>query len=285
MTSSEEPINECFELAMCYFRGTEQTPKNLKKAFELFKKATTIRTGDAFNKTHASAMLILAEFYSIGYVSPKEPETAFSLYSKVAEHDVEGSDIAKHNLACCYRNGDGVPRDVSRAMSLLEPLANKGYPFSQWLLGMCYLNMGNADRAIELFTSAAEKGHSDAQGCLGNCYREGIGVSMNKTKALELEIVAEKQGNVATRFALANVYRIGDGVPKDVQKAIELYEKIVNQEGVNEEVFCLERSHRGWLGSGCKASRRVFLRKTCSVPKGRAPRKKPDFAQAKSYQN
>jgi hypothetical protein len=38
-----------------------------------------------------------------------------------------------------------------------------------------------------------------------------------------------------------------------------------------------ERSHRGkglrprWLGSGCKASRRVFLRKTCPVPKGRAP--------------
>jgi len=41
--------------------------------------------------------------------------------------------------------------------------------------------------------------------------------------------------------------------------------------------FSLERSHRGkgirprWLGSGCKASRRVFLRKTCPIPKGRAP--------------
>jgi hypothetical protein len=26
-----------------------------------------------------------------------------------------------------------------------------------------------------------------------------------------------------------------------------------------------------WLGSGCKASRRVFLRKTCTVPKGSVP--------------
>jgi TPR repeat protein len=243
MSSSEEPINECFELAMCYFRGTEQTPKNLKKAFELFKKASTIRAGDAFNKTHATSMLILAEYYSIGYISQKEPEKAFDLYSKVAEHDdVEGSDIAKHNLACCYKSGDGVPRDMSRAMSLLEPLASKGLAYSQWLLGMCYLNIGNADRAIELLTSAADKGNSDAQGCLGNCYREGIGVSVDKKKAFSLETEAEKQGNIAARYALANVYRIGDGVPIDIGKAKELYEKIVNQEGVSEELKLMTKS-------------------------------------------
>ena len=103
--------------------------------------------------------------------SNREDAAAYSCgEDAVAWHDrasKQRNEFAQYRLAKLYLTGDGVPKDVNRAVKLLEASAEQGNPHAEYLLGKLYLQ-GEAverdvGRAEHWFSQAAYQGHAYAQ--------------------------------------------------------------------------------------------------------------------------
>ena len=74
---------------------------------------------------------------------------------------------AEYRLAKLYLTGNGVPKDVGRAVELLEGSAKRGNQYAQYTLGKVYLQgfeVGQNKELVEYWLSqAAEQGHAYAQ--------------------------------------------------------------------------------------------------------------------------
>ena len=57
--------------------------------------------------------------------------------AKAAE---QGHADAQYDLGCCYYNGEGVPRDMAKAVEWFRKAAEQGYADAQYNLGVCYYN-------------------------------------------------------------------------------------------------------------------------------------------------
>lgn len=117
--------------------------------------------------------------------------------------------------------------NYSVAFGLYSLAAEKSFPKALCGLGVCYYYGNGVEKdltkAVEWFTKAAEQGDADAQYELGGCYDWGIGVEKDLTKAIELYTKAAKQGYADAQYELGHHYKYGDGVEKDFDKALECY--------------------------------------------------------------
>jgi len=113
------------------------------------------------------------------------------------------------NLGVNYLKGDGVPKDMKKAVSWFTKAAEQGNAGAQYNLGLCYANGGDGvpkdiEKAIYWYTKAAEQGFAEAQ------------------------------------YMLACGYATGDGVPKDMEKAIYWFTKAAEQ-GLEEAKKMMEK--------------------------------------------
>ena len=80
---------------------------------------------------------------------------------------LQKNEYAEYRLAKLYLTGNGVPKDVSRAVELLDASAKRGNQYAQYTLGKIYLQgyeVGqNMDLAEYWLSRAAEQGHAYAQ--------------------------------------------------------------------------------------------------------------------------
>lgn len=120
--------------------------------------------------------------------------------------------------------------DYSKAIRLLQPLAEQDEPRAQFYLGGMYdYGYGvaeddeNADfwyrRAATIFWTLAEQGDPDAQYHLGSMYDQGFGVVEDVGQAVARYQRAAEQGHFHARHALAAAYAYGRGVPRDPEQA------------------------------------------------------------------
>ena len=130
-------------------------------------------------------------------------------------------------LAKKYKDGDGVIKDISKAIELLTLSANYGNTDAQCELGFCYFSGEGVSqdfiKAVELYSQSAKQGHAVGQYNLAVCYSNGHGVCKNIERAIELYILSANQGYAMAQYILANCYSIGIGVGKNLKKAAELY--------------------------------------------------------------
>ena len=95
---------------------------------------------------------------------------------------------------------------ISKEVLEYRKAAEKGDVEAQFKLGLCYERgegIGkNLNKAVEWYQKAAVQGHAKAQCNLGWCYAKGIGVEKNLTKAVEWYQKAAEQGNVFAKEAL-----------------------------------------------------------------------------------
>lgn len=158
---------------------------------------------------------------------PVDYEEGVKWLEKAAE---SGHSGAQTNLAYCYENGMGVPRDRGIAVKWLEKASSQGVPEAIAGLSDFYLRgLGVAkdlERGFELCKQAAEKDFPEAQFRLGQLYHEGIGCKEDHTKALEwLEKASEQGHSKATTMAGYMNIRYWGANRKNVEKAIELFSK------------------------------------------------------------
>jgi hypothetical protein len=127
-----------------------------------------------------------------------------------------------------YRGWDGHPRDSSKAMSILKPLAESECPRAQRLLASLILHSPNHPKeedlvAVEWLRRSAAKGNAEAFYWLGNVFgREIHGVAgipkdaqvsaeCFRTAAEKFRVLAST-GDVEAQFRLGESYDYGMGV-------------------------------------------------------------------------
>ena len=175
----------------------------------------------------------------------------------------KGFDWDGYNLADCYYNGYGVPKNYLKALKLYREvydLENSASGSAANAIGNIHYNEKNYSEAIKWYKKGIEKTLDWAYYNLANCYYYGNGVRKDELKALDLYKKAYDLGDSASGpainilgviaynrrnykyavafykrgteknynwayYNLAECYYNGNGVKKDKNKAYELYRK------------------------------------------------------------
>jgi len=240
-----------------YAKG-KGTPQDLKKAAELFKKATkhgsmeaAITLGVCFERGtgvnqdkakavwyyrsaamqgHRKAQYNLGTCYYSGIGVAQDRTVAFLWFKQAAK----GYPEAEQCVAASLERGSGVDQDYTEAIKWFHHAAEHGVVAAQNSLGNAYLNgLGtkqNKAVAAKFFEQAADKGHIHATYHLGTLLAKGYdGVRADQKRAVKMFEVAGKEGHAAALFHLAACYGTGRGIVQDFQKAEDFFEQAANK--------------------------------------------------------
>ena len=147
-----------------------------------------------------------------------------------------GQGFAQYALGKKYRDGQGVERNIQKAVELFTLAAKQGNSFAAFALGKMFLsNDASLPRdeaaALNWITYASERGNQFAQCYLGKLLLKGAdGIPQDTNAALRWLRASVEQGNVYAEYALAMAYLNGKIVPKDDLKALELLRHASSQD-------------------------------------------------------
>ena len=168
-------------LGSCFRYGGRGAPKDEAQWLAWVQRAA------GGNLAHAQTQLGVMHFHGLCGLAANHVEGA-RLYALGAAQELA---IAQHNLACCYRDGEGVPRDLERAFSL--------------------------------FRQAAEAGFAEAQAELAAAYVNGESVACDYAAAMLWARRSADQGNAVGEYNVGALFRRGHGVPVDLRAAASWY--------------------------------------------------------------
>ena len=109
--------------------------------------------------------------------------------------------------------------DYATALNEWKPIAEQGYAFAQYNLGIMY-EYGNGvakdyAEAVKWYRLSAEQGYAISQYSLGLMYSNGYGVLKDKAEAVKWWRLSAEQGYVYAQGMLGIMYELGEGVLKD----------------------------------------------------------------------
>ena len=129
-------------------------------------------------------------------IKKKENQTDINIKIVSYEQAIENGDSdAMNDLGWLYEIGDGVEKNI--------------------------------DKAIKLYEQAIEHGNADAMTNMAFRYYIGAGVEINIQRTIDLYEQAIKQGNARAMHDLAGLYHECDEVERNIPRAIELYEQAI----------------------------------------------------------
>jgi Sel1 repeat len=145
-----------------------------------------------------------------------------TMRAKAEKGDLE----SQNNMGYSYQKGDGVEKDVTKAISWYRKAAESGYAKSQSNMANCYLaGFGlprDTTKAVFWMEKAAAQGYAKAQYNLGVLYEKGSRVTpQDSKKAAEWYRKAANQGYGNAINNLAGMYMRGDGVEQDLKEAVK----------------------------------------------------------------
>lgn len=164
-----------YNLAGCY-RDGEGVQEDQEQAIAWFQKAYELHgdaAGDAANR--------------IGLIYNKQGNHVkkFEWYKNSAE---EGYDWGMYNVACCYRDGEGVQEDREQAIAWFKKayeLHGDAAGDAANQIGLIYNKQGNDAKEFEWMRNGAEEGFDWCMRNLGMCYQCGRGTRQDYEKARE----------------------------------------------------------------------------------------------------
>ena len=109
--------------------------------------------------------------------------------------------------------------DYATALKEWKPLAEQGYAFAQYNLGILY-EYGNGvpkdyAEAVKWYRLSSEQGYAISQYSLGLMYSNGYGVLKDKAEAVKWWGLSSEQGYVYAQGILGIMYELGEDVLKD----------------------------------------------------------------------
>ena len=159
-------------------------------------------------------------------------------YQKNIDKARAGDATAQVDVGYAYETGDGVAKDLKKAVSWYRKSADQGHKIGQCNLGICYENgIGvekNPFQAFYWYKKAAEQGYRNAQANLGTCYYNGFGVAQDYNQAFSWYIKAAAQGMGSALFNLGLCYDYARGVAKDLGKALYYYREALAKGGLSQ---------------------------------------------------
>ncbi|MGB0468215.1 MAG: tetratricopeptide repeat protein [Pontibacterium sp.] len=160
--------------------------KNKEYQLELKTVRPAAEAGDA------GAMARLGMMNEFGYGLKRNPDLAFSWYSKAAE---SGLVAAKHHIGRAYNFGTGVAQDFAAAERWYLQAAKQGYTQSLFFLGTLYSNDHGSDKSHDSNVAAYAWMHNAAQ--LGN----------DTAQAIEQRLIMKlSESDLASAKSLADKY-------------------------------------------------------------------------------
>lgn len=204
---------------------------NLKKALEWYEKAASLGHVDAM--VRAGWILENEDFKEC------DEHKAFLWYLKSAAMAYGNGEC---QLGCCYRDGIGIERDMSRALICLEKAAAHGSTEAAMVLYEIYSGEGMEDeedrrfldkeKSFSYLKMAAENGGDEALMRLGNLYYKGIGTKADPEKAEQCYRKAWDAGNTLAGTMLGLIYIYDHEDPESIKKGIAYLEQ-ASREGDN----------------------------------------------------
>jgi len=118
-------------------------------------------------------------------------------------------DVEAHNqLSQLYYNGEGVERDMKKAVHHLEEAAIGGNPLARFNLGVVSTRDRKFNRAVKHFIIAARQGHDGALEQLKELYKKGTVTKAELAAALRAHQAAVDSTKSSQREAAAHATRI-----------------------------------------------------------------------------
>ncbi len=114
-------------------------------------------------------------------------------------------------------------KNYTEAFQELQPLAQKGQPEAQALLGLMY-NLGRGHpqdltQALKWYKAAADQGNAEGEFHLGTMYLNGSGVPKNTVEGLKWLRLSAEQGLADASLILGMAYMNIKDAPRDVVQA------------------------------------------------------------------
>jgi len=207
-----------YNLGKCYLNGVGVN-KSESEALKWLQKA--------HEKGHYDAGNIISDL-TTKRILRKAPLKVSSM-DELRQMAESGDAEAQVNLGICYRNGQGVRKDLEESFKWSLKSANQGHLVGQNAVGNCYnFGMGvdrNLEEAFKWYRKSAEQGHLNAQINLANCYSKGEGVEKDAGKAFEWKLKAAEQNDAEAQYDVGSGYYEGRGIEKNKAKAMEWYLK------------------------------------------------------------
>jgi len=267
-----------FRLAVCYHFGDSGLPKDLKKAFDWFKKSSeqgfvksTHNLGLCYLNGYGTApdmammkkcflagaeanyppsLSVLGELYQKGIGVEQNMTTAYRYYVKAA------ASQDKRALS-------QVP--VIKKIAMVWDPAYKGDAKAQHLLARYYYSGIGIEKDLkkteEWLLKSANQGYADAQYDLAILYSAGEKSEDNARVIASWLQKASASGHIKAMVKLGQKYYTGEGVKEDYDKSVELWEKAVKANDA-DAMFWLGKhrfSGRGMFNSGKDVDKAVEL--------------------------
>ncbi|MEO1786348.1 MAG: toll/interleukin-1 receptor domain-containing protein [Pseudomonadota bacterium] len=171
------------------------------------------------------AMHDLAEMYRLGKGVGKNPSKAISLHEDAARR---GYGASFYRLGRIYQDGEIAERDHARAWRRFAAAAELEYAPGHFRLAEAHLTGTGTDQDVELaYThaiAAADKHYPPALNLVGRFHRKGIHVEQDDAVACDWYEKAMLQGSPEGAYNLASMYRRGLGRPRDGLKARQFFD-------------------------------------------------------------
>ena len=136
-----------------------------------------------------------------------------------------GDNVAMHNLGCNYAEGvKGLPQDMDKALELWNRAGELGHVGSYFNIGLCYRNGEGVERdmkkATHYYELAAMGGDTNARHNLGYAeIRAG-----NMDRALKHVMIAVGSGNNHSLKTIQQMYKDGHVTKHDYANALRAYQ-------------------------------------------------------------
>jgi TPR repeat protein len=195
------------------------------------------------DKGDASALEELGQVYRDGEGIDRDLEKAETLFWKAYAASNNSAELSLYSLACAYTKGDGVHKNVPKAIKIYKKLIESGSRSSFFgeidpglyadELARIYEEGDGVPKdmaeAAKWYRKAAEQGDAYARYALGWAYEKGVGVETNAVEAVKWYQKAAEQGVTASEFSLGLMYDNGKAVPQDYSEALKWYRKAASQ--------------------------------------------------------
>ena len=144
-----------------------------------------------------------------------------------------GDTRAQTHLGWMYGTGNGVVKNIQKAITWYTIASNNGDKIAQFNLGIIYGNgqgvAKDLNKAVYWYRKSAEQGLRDAQYTMGGFYDKGYGVPVDHKEAVRWYMLAANQNLPIAQNALGVSYYKGEGISQDYVKAVYWYRKAAEQ--------------------------------------------------------
>lgn len=209
-----------YYLAYSYLYGLG-TSVNYEKTLEI--------TNQCLEKNEYDLLFILGKLYHEGFGVSQNFDLAYENYTKSIKKS--NNDMSKaysmNNLGSMFLLGEGVIKDIDKALEYFQRSAELGNDTAMLNLGLLYFNGELVDRdyqvAFEYFNNAATKFNGKSLNMLGYYYEVGLLGNQDISKAIECYKKSYENNFVKAAYNCARFFENGIGVPTNYEEAFKLY--------------------------------------------------------------